>query len=78
MSLELADQVMSLIRAICRFHGRTATPVKTLTIDFIRWVLNLFFSSLGAARQRCAVFAELERVVAYPIQDSQDEWFVIP
>jgi hypothetical protein len=52
ISIEIAGYVRGLIGAIFRFLGRAVTGAVNLTTAFLRWVLNLLFSSLSAAAMR--------------------------
>lgn len=47
-SVELSMYISTIIGAIFRFLGRTAVAGASLTTSFIRWVLDLLYSSLAA------------------------------
>ena len=47
-SKELAGYVTTLIGAIFRFLGRTVSAATDITMAFLRWVLDLLFSSLSS------------------------------
>ena len=51
-SVELSMQVSAVIRAIFRFLGRTVVAGASLTTSFIRWVLDLLYTSLAAVVRR--------------------------
>lgn len=46
-SVEVAGYVKHLISAIFKFLGRVVSATVSLTIDFLRWVLDLLFMSLS-------------------------------
>jgi hypothetical protein len=47
ISTEISGYVKTLIGAIFRFLGRVANKAESLTMAFIRWVLNLLFATLS-------------------------------
>lgn len=56
LSVELARHVRGLLSAIFRFLGRAAQTVTDLTTAFLRWVLDLLFSSVNAVARRALAF----------------------
>ena len=52
ISLELGTGLVTLINMIFRFLGRKAIQGAQITTAFLRWVLDLLFSSLSAAARR--------------------------
>lgn len=52
LSKEIAGYVTKLIAAIFRFLGRTASSTVSITITFLRWVLDLLFTALSAGAVR--------------------------
>lgn len=55
LSVELAGYIRMVIVAIFRFLGRTVDTSVSLTTSFVRWVLDLLYTSLAlAARQALA------------------------
>lgn len=48
LAVELAMYTEALVRAIFRFLGRTVTAGVRLTTMFLRWVLDLLFTSISA------------------------------
>ena len=48
MAIELAMYTEALVRAIFRFLGRTIAAGVRLTTAFLRWVLDLLFTSISA------------------------------
>lgn len=56
LSKEVAGHVKSLIKAVFRFLGRATQAVTDLTVGFLRWVLDLLFSSVRAVAERAVAF----------------------
>jgi hypothetical protein len=52
ISLELGNGLVTLVNMIFRFLGRKAMQGAQITTAFLRWVLDLLFSSLSAAARR--------------------------
>jgi hypothetical protein len=52
ISLELGNGLATLVNMIFRFLGRKAMQGAQITTAFLRWVLDLLFSSLSAAARR--------------------------
>lgn len=50
-SVELSSHIETIIRAIFRFLGRGFTAGVSLTTAFIRWVLNLLYTSLSTVAE---------------------------
>ncbi|CAM4084831.1 lipase family protein [Roseateles saccharophilus] len=55
-SKEVAGQVTGLMKAIFRFLGRVTMAVTDLTVGFLRWVLDLLFSSVRVVAERALAF----------------------
>jgi hypothetical protein len=49
VSAELAGYTLTLLRAIFRFLGRVANTAAEITTAFLRWVLNLLFTTVSTA-----------------------------
>ena len=54
-SVELSAHVAAVVRAIFRFLGRTVAAGVSLTTSFIRWVLDLLYTSLATVARRAVV-----------------------
>jgi len=52
LSKELAGGVKTLVGAIFRFLGRAVSATVSITVTFLRWVLDLLFTSLRAVAVR--------------------------
>lgn len=52
VSKEVAGQVTGLMKAIFRFLGRVTLAVTDLTVGFLRWVLDLLFTSVRTVAER--------------------------
>lgn len=52
VSKEVAGQVTGLMKAIFRFLGRVTQAVTDLTVGFLRWVLDLLFTSVRVVAER--------------------------
>jgi triacylglycerol lipase len=57
LSRELGVALKALIGAIFSFLGRQIVQVKQITVAFVRWVLDLLFSTLRATAYRAVDFA---------------------
>ena len=56
LTLELGSGLVTLVNMIFRFLGRKAMQGAQITTAFLRWVLDLLFSSLSAAARRALSF----------------------
>ncbi|HWU76940.1 MAG TPA: lipase family protein [Rhodanobacter sp.] len=52
LSVEISTYLTTIIAAIFRFLGRTVAAGASLTLSFVRWVLNLLYQSLAIAASR--------------------------
>jgi hypothetical protein len=52
LTIELGNGLVTLVNMIFRFLGRKAMQGAQITTAFLRWVLDLLFSSLSAAARR--------------------------
>lgn len=55
-SKEVAGHVAGLMKAIFRFLGRATQAVTDLTVGFLRWVLDLLFTSVRVVAERAVSF----------------------
>jgi hypothetical protein len=55
-SKEVARHVTGLMKAIFRFLGRVTLAVTDLTVGFLRWVLDLLFTSVRVVAERAVAF----------------------
>ncbi|MFT3734764.1 MAG: lipase family protein [Rhodocyclaceae bacterium] len=55
-SKEVAGHVKGFVKAIFRFLGRAMQAVTDVTVAFIRWVLDLLFSSVRTMAERAVAF----------------------
>lgn len=58
LSIELSTYIGTIIAAIFRFLGRTAVAGASLTMSFIRWVLDLLFNTLAAVARRALMLVD--------------------
>ena len=56
ISAEMSTGLSMLIGMIFRFLGRTAVQGANITTAFLRWVLDLLFTTLRAAAHRALSF----------------------
>lgn len=56
VSKEVAGHVSGLMKAIFRFLGRVTQTVTDLTAGFMRWVLDLLFTSVRVVAERAVTF----------------------
>ncbi|MBK9991031.1 MAG: hypothetical protein IPP19_09925 [Verrucomicrobia bacterium] len=47
-SKQVEEQLKTVMNAILRFIGRSAVTIAELTLAFVQWVLELFYSTIQA------------------------------
>lgn len=58
LSVELSVHIRTLIGAIFRFLGRTVVAGASMTMAFIRWVLELLYNALAAVARRALALVQ--------------------